>query len=317
LQQFQAESMSELTKLIQLTEEVEWPVIPVLARMEYEGIGLDAKYLAEMGSELADKISDIEQTIYGYADQDFNITSPGQLSEELVVEVQLPTARAQLKLKGPDYAGQPWNVKKGKTGNYSTASDVLNRLRALHPIIDCIEQYREYTKLKNTYVDTLPTQMDEEGRVHTTFRMTIAPTGRLSSQDPNLQNIPVRTELGKKIRTGFVPRPGYVFISADYSQFELRLAAALSGDEDMIEAFNDDQDIHVLTAAAVMNVNPDEVTKDMRYRAKAVNFGILYGQGSHGLAEQTGMSFTEARDFINKYFMIRPKLKEYLTGLRT
>src|SRR5690606_39209332 len=148
------------------------------------------------------------------------------------------------------------------------------------------------------------------------FRMTIAPTGRLSSNEPNLQNIPVRTELGKKIRTGFVARPGHVFISADYSQFELRLAAALSGDEGMIEAFNDDQDIHVLTAAAVMNVKPEEVTKEMRYRAKAVNFGIMYGQGPHGLAEGTGMSFGEAKDFIAKYFMIRPKLKEYIESLR-
>lgn len=316
LQQFQAESMSELTKLITLTEEVEWPVIPVLARMEYEGIGLDAKYLAKMSGELADKISDIEQTIYGYADQEFNISSPGQLSEILFEKLKLPTSSAQLKLKDPDYAGQPWNVKKGKTGNYSTASDVLNKLRGLHPIIDCIEQYREYTKLKSTYVDALPKAMDENGRVHTNFRMTVAPTGRLSSNEPNLQNIPVRTELGKKIRTGFVARPGYVFISADYSQFELRLAAALSGDEGMIKSFNEDQDIHVQTAALVMNVSPEEVTKEMRYRAKAVNFGIMYGQGPHGLAEGTGMSFAEARDFIAKYFMIRPKLKTYIESLK-
>ncbi len=316
LQKFQGESMSELTKLIQLSDEVEWPVIPVLARMEYEGIGLDTKYLAKMGDELTDKISDIEQTIYGYADQEFNISSPGQLSEILFEKLKLPTSSAQLKLQDADYAGQPWNVKKGKTGNYSTASDVLNRLRALHPIIDCIEQYREYTKLKSTYVDALPKAVDENGRVHTNFRMTIAPTGRLSSNEPNLQNIPVRTELGKKIRTGFVAKPGNVFISADYSQFELRLAAALSGDEEMIKAFNEDQDIHVLTAASVLNIKPEEVTKEMRYRAKAVNFGIMYGQGPHGLAEGTGMSFAEAKDFITKYFMIRPKLKGYIESLR-
>lgn len=316
LQQFQGESMSELTKLIQLSEQVEWPVIPVLARMEYEGIGLDTKYLANMGEELADKISDIEQTIYGYADQEFNISSPGQLSEILFEKLQLPTSSAVLKLKDPDYAGQPWNVKKGKTGNYSTASDVLNKLRALHPIIECIEQYREYTKLKSTYVDALPKSVDENGRVHTNFRMTVAPTGRLSSNEPNLQNIPVRTELGKKIRTGFVAKPGNVFISADYSQFELRLAAALSGDEGMIKAFNEDQDIHVLTAAAVMNISPEEVTKEMRYRAKAVNFGIMYGQGPHGLSEGTGMSFAEAKGFIAKYFTIRPKLKDYIEHLR-
>jgi DNA polymerase I len=316
LQGYQAESMSELTKLIQLSEEVEWPVIPVLARMEYEGIGLDAKYLHKMGEELADKISDIEQTIYGYADSEFNISSPGQLSDVLFEQLKLPTSSAQAKLQGIELSGQPWNVKKGKTGNYSTATDVLNKLRELHPIIKCIEQYREYTKLKSTYVDTLPKQMDAKGRVHTNFRMTIAPTGRLSSNEPNLQNIPVRTELGKKIRTAFIARPGHVFVSADYSQFELRLAAALSGDEDMIKAFNSDQDIHQLTAAEVLGIKPDEVTKQMRYNAKAVNFGIMYGQGPHGLAEQTGMSFAEAKDFITKYFEIRPRLKQYIESLR-
>jgi DNA polymerase-1 len=300
LYKFQAESVSELTKLIQLSDQVEFPVIPVLARMEYEGIGLDKQYLDKMGDELADKISDIEQTIYGFADQEFNISSPSQLSEILFVKLNLPTHV----------------TKKGKSGHYSTASDVLNKLRDLHPIIDCIEQYREFTKLKSTYVDTLPKQTDEQNRVHTTFNMTTAPTGRLSSVDPNLQNIPVRTDLGKKIRTGFVAKPGHVYVSADYSQFELRLAAALSGDEDMIAAFNNDEDIHKLTAAAVLNIKPEEVTKEMRYRAKAVNFGIMYGQGPHGLAEQTGMSFSEARDFIAKYFTIRPKLKEYIEHLR-
>ncbi len=300
LQNFQSESMSELTKMILLAEQVEWPVIPVLARMEYAGIGLDKKYLGAMGDELADKISDIEQTIYGFADHEFNISSPSQLSDVLFVKLNLPSKVS----------------KKGKAGHFSTATDVLNKLRDLHPIITCIEEYREYTKLKSTYVDTLPKVADEQDRVHTTFRLTVAATGRLSSNEPNLQNIPVRTELGKKIRTGFVAKPGHVFVSADYSQFELRLAAALSHDEEMIEAFNNDQDIHQLTAAAVMNIKPEEVTKEMRYRAKAVNFGIMYGQGPHGLAEQTGMSFPEARDFIAKYFMIRPKLKEYIEHLR-
>ncbi len=300
LQQFQGESMSELTRLIRLSDEVEMPVIPVLARMEFEGIGLDKQYLSKMSEELGDLISDIEQTIYGHADQEFNISSPTQLSDVLFVKLNLPTSTS----------------KKGKAGHYSTATDVLNKLRDLHPIIQCIEQYREYTKLKSTYVDALPKLADDEGRVHTNFRMTIASTGRLSSNEPNLQNIPVRTELGKKIRTGFVARPGHVFVSADYSQFEIRLAAALSGDEEMTKAFNEDQDVHQLTAAAVLNIKPQDVTKEMRYRAKAVNFGIMYGQGPHGLAEQTGMSFAEARDFISKYFMIRPKLKEYIESLR-
>ena len=300
LHNFQAESVSELTKLIQLSDQVEYPVIPVLARMEYAGIKLDSGYLEKMSEELEGRISDIEQTIYGHADQEFNISSPTQLSDILFVKLNLPTSVS----------------KKGKAGHYSTAVDVLNKLRDLHPIIECIEQYREYTKLKSTYVDTLPKQVDDNGRVHTTFDMTTAPTGRLSSNNPNLQNIPVRSELGKKIRLAFVAEPGHVFIGADYSQFELRIAAALSGDEAMIQTFNEDQDIHQLTAAAILNIKPSEVTKDMRYRAKAVNFGIMYGQGPHALAEQTGMSFAEARDFIAKYFMIRPKLKEYIEQLR-
>ncbi len=296
---FQGESMSELTKVIQLADKVELPVIPVLAQMEYEGIGLDPEYLAKMSVELGDQISDLEQSIYGYADQEFNIGSPSQLAEILYVKLALPTT----------------GVKRGKTG-FSTGADELAKLRDLSPIIDLISQYREYTKLKNTYIDTLPKQVDDNNRVHTTFAMTIAQTGRLSSVDPNLQNIPVRTEVGKRIRTAFVARPEHVFISADYSQFELRLAAALSGDDDMIKAFNDDEDIHKLTAAAVLGLKPEDVTKELRYRAKAVNFGILYGQGPHGLAVGSGMTYGEARDFIAKYFEVRPKLKIYLDGLR-
>ncbi len=299
LNNFQGESISELTKVIQLAEKVEWPVIPVLAEMEHEGIGLDCEYLVKMGDELQDQISDLEQSIYGHADQEFNIGSPSQLAEVLYVKMALPTT----------------GVKRGKTG-FSTGADELAKLRELSPIIDLISQYREYTKLKNTYVDTLPKQVDDNNRVHTTFAMTIAQTGRLSSNDPNLQNIPVRTDVGKRIRTAFVARPGHVFVNADYSQFELRLAAALSGDDDMVQAFNGDQDIHQLTAATVLGIQPEEVTKEIRYKAKAVNFGILYGQGPHGLAATSGMSYGEARDFITKYFEVRPKLKEYLDGLR-
>ena len=296
---FQGESISELTKVIQLADKVELPVIPVLAQMEFEGIGLDCDYLAKMSDELGDQLSDLEQSIYGHADQEFNIGSPSQLAEILYVKLALPTT----------------GVKRGKTG-FSTGADELAKLRDLSPIIDLISQYREYSKLKNTYIDTLPKQVDENNRVHTTFAMTIAQTGRLSSVDPNLQNIPVRTEVGKRIRTAFVARPKHVFVSADYSQFELRLAAALSGDDDMIKAFNDDEDIHKLTAAAVLGLKPEDVTKELRYRAKAVNFGILYGQGPHGLAISSGMTYGEARDFITKYFEVRPKLKIYLDGLR-
>lgn len=312
LKNYQAESISELTKVIQLSEQVEWPVIPVLAQMEYDGICLDVKYLNKMSEELSDLISDIEQTIFGFANREFNISSPAQLSEVLFEELALPTNSDDLEEK----PAQPWTIKKGKTGNYSTASDVLQKLKKLHPIIPSIEQYREYTKLKSTYVDALPKLVDEKNIIHTTFNLTTAATGRLSSVDPNLQNIPVRTDLGKKIRTAFIPRPNKVFISADYSQFELRIAAALSGDQDMINTFNNDEDIHQLTAAAVLGIDPKEVTKEMRYKAKAVNFGILYGQGPHALAEQTGMGFAEAKEFISKYFSVRPKLKELVEALR-
>ncbi|MDQ2973360.1 MAG: DNA polymerase I [bacterium] len=296
----QGEQMSEVTSLIKLADKVEWPVIPVLARMERAGVKIDPKFFGKFSENLADKIIDIEQTIYGYADQEFNISSPTQLSEILFTKLSLPT-----------------NVtKKGKAGHFSTASDVLGKLRELHPIIDCIEQYREFTKLKGTYVDTLPKMVDKNGRLHTTFHMTVAPTGRLSSQDPNLQNIPIRTELGRELRQGFIAEKGNVLVSGDYSQFELRVAAAMSGDEGMIDSFNSDRDVHTETAALVAGIDSKDVTKAQRYAAKAVNFGILYGQGTHGLSEGTGMSYAEAKAFIAKYFEVRPKLRGMIDNFR-
>ena len=300
LANIQGEQMSEVTSLIKLAETVDWPVIPVLAKMERAGIKINPSFFADFSTDLEGRISDIEQTIYGYADEAFNISSPSQLSEVLFVKLGLPT-----------------NVtKKGKAGHYSTAVDVLDKLKGTHPIIECIQNYREYTKLKSTYVDTLPKLVDDSDRIHTTFNLTIAATGRLSSIDPNLQNIPVRTELGREIRKGFIAEQGNVFVSADYSQFELRIAAAMSGDEGMIEAFNNDRDIHTETAALIHGIDPKEVTKDMRYAAKAVNFGILYGQGTFGLASGTGISMAEAKDFIEKYFEVRPKLKDMITTFR-
>ncbi|HMT19439.1 MAG TPA: DNA polymerase I, partial [Candidatus Saccharibacteria bacterium] len=300
LANLQGEQMSEVTSLIKLAEEVDWPVIPVLARLERAGMKLDPPFFAELSEQLADQISDVEQTIYGHADQEFNISSPSQLSEVLFVKLGLPV-----------------NVtKKGKAGHYSTASNVLVKLKDAHPIIACIEQYREYTKLKSTYVDPLPTMVDAKHRVHSTMNLTIAATGRLSSIDPNLQNIPVRTELGRKIREGFVAEKGNMIISADYSQFELRIAAAMAQDEAMIASFNEDRDIHTETAALIQGVPPEEVTKEMRYAAKAVNFGILYGQGVHGLSEGTGISYAEAKQFIDKYFEVRPKLKGMIERFR-
>lgn len=295
----QVEAFKELPGVERVAHEIDFPLVKVLARMEHKGIKIDPKFFESMSKDLAKQLAAIESEAYKLVGSEFNLASPTQLAEILYVKLELPTT----------------NVKKGKTG-YSTGIKELEKLRGKHPIIELIEKHRELSKLKNTYVDTLPKLVDKSNRLHTNFRQDVAATGRLSSIDPNLQNIPVRTELGRKIREGFIPDKGYVFVSADYSQFELRLAAVLSGDQSMIDAFNNDDDIHVLTAAAIAGVEPSEVTKEMRYRAKAVNFGILYGQGSHGLAIGTGMTFGEAKDFIEKYFELRPKLKIYMESLR-
>jgi DNA polymerase-1 len=286
-------------KMRDLYRDVELPSIPILARMEEQGILLNMPYFSDMSIKLEGQISDLEQTIYGYADDEFNIASPAQLATVLFEKLALAP-----------------RGKKGKNGSYSTAVDVLESLKTAHPIIDCIMAYRELTKLKSTYVDPLPLMVDSHNRLHTTYNMTVAQTGRLSSADPNLQNIPVRTELGRLIREGFVADPGNIFISADYSQFELRLAAVLAHDTDMIEAFNSDIDIHTLTASQVFGVALEDVTKDMRYQAKAVNFGILYGQTPHGLAIGTGMTFTEAKDFIDRYFAQRQPLLDYIAATK-
>ena len=229
------------------------------------------------------------------AGYDFNIGSPMQLSEVLFTKLQLPTD----------------GIKKGKTG-YSTGQKELDKLRGQHPIIELIEQTRELAKLKNTYVDALPRLVDVHNRVHTTFNQDVASTGRLSSTNPNLQNIPIRTELGRKIREAFIPEGDMVFVSADYSQFELRLAAALAGDDDMINIFNGDVDIHTKTASEVYGVPIDDVTKTQRRNAKVINFGVLYGMSPHGLSAATGMSFVEAKKFIDQYFEIRKPILKYI-----
>ena len=295
----QLETLQAMPKVEELARTVEWPVIEVLAAMEYEGIELNTKYLEAMSVELADQISDIQQKVYGYADQEFNISSPGQLADILFNKLLLPTT----------------NIKKGKTG-FSTAAKELDKLRGQHPIIDLITEYREYTKLKSTYVDTLPLQVDEKSRLHTTFSMTVAQTGRLSSNDPNLQNIPVRTELGNRIRTAFVAAPGKVFVSADYSQFELRLAAYLANDQDLMDIFNRDVDVHTATASQVYGREPEDVTKNMRRDAKVINFGILYGMSPHGLSVATGMTINQAKEFIDKYFELRRPILDYMDHLK-
>ncbi|HVS79185.1 MAG TPA: DNA polymerase I [Candidatus Saccharimonadales bacterium] len=295
LQAGQAKALEQAPKIEELAKKIEWPLIPVLADMELAGIKLDVKYLHNFSKEVDKSIADLQKQIYKHVGFEFNIGSPGQLADALFVKLNLPRA----------------GIKKGKTG-LSTAASELEKLRGAHPVIDLISQYREVTKLKNTYIDILPKLVDEQNRIHTTYNITIAPTGRLSSVDPNLQAIPVRTELGRRIRTAFIAEKGNLLISADYSQFELRLAACISGDKGMIEAFNKDADIHAETAAEVYGIPIDKVTKDQRRSVKEVNFGILYGLGPHALSQSTGMTFGEARDFITRYFEIRPKLKEYI-----
>jgi len=299
LHQQQLEDLQKVPKLQKLADDIEWPVVPVLARMEYTGIQLDTGYLAKFSDQISDMISDYEQQIYGYADQEFNISSPTQLADVLFVNLALPTQ----------------GIKKGKTG-YSTAASELDKLRAQHPIIDLITQYREVTKLKNTYVDTLPQVVDEQSRVHTTYNLTVAQTGRLSSQDPNLQNIPTRTDLGRHIRTAFVAGEGKKLVSADYSQFELRLAAVLADDKELVDMFNRGADIHAATAAQVYNRELEDVTKQMRRAAKVINFGILYGMSPHGLSVATGMTRDQAVDFIDKYKALRQPLFDYMDTVK-
>lgn len=290
---------AENKKLKEVFNSIELPIIPVLGRMEDAGIKLDVQYMDVLSVEIDDKISDLTQEIFGFADKEFNIASPSQLADILFEDLKLPTT----------------GIKKGKTG-YSTAAKELDKLRGQHPIIDLISQYREVTKLKNTYVDTLPTVVDKDSRVHTTFNLTIAQTGRLSSTDPNLQNIPVRTELGKRIREAFVAEKGNMLVSADYSQFELRLAAYLSEDKELIRQFNEDVDVHQATAAQIYGREVDDVTKSMRRDAKVVNFGIMYGLGAHGLVSATGMTYPQAKEFIDKFFEVRPKLLQYIDSVK-
>lgn len=282
-------------KLYKVAKELDFPSIKLLAKVESRGVCLDVSLLKEMSKKFAARIKEFEQEIYKQAGEEFTINSPQQLSRILYEKLALPTQ----------------GVKKGKTG-YSTGANELDKLRLLHPIADLITQYREYTKLKSTYIDALPKLVDEQGKLHTTYDLDVAATGRLSSNNPNLQNIPTRTEIGQAIRSAFVPAKGNVFVGADYSQFELRLSAVLSGDKKMVEEFNNDVDIHAATAAEIYNVPLEKVTKDQRRNAKTVNFGVLYGMSPHGLSVATKMSIQDARDFIQRYFELRKPLRAFM-----
>ncbi|HSK13978.1 MAG TPA: DNA polymerase I [Phnomibacter sp.] len=288
LQLFQAFTpLVKEKKVDRVLNEAELPLVKVLTDMEYEGVRIDEEFLREYSKVLQDDATEAEKRVYHAAGTKFNLASPKQLGEVLFEKLQLDP-----------------NAKKTKTGQYQTGEDVLLKLAAKgHAIVDDILAFRELTKLRNTYVDTLPQLVNPRtGRVHTSYAQAVAVTGRLSSNNPNLQNIPVRTERGREIRKAFIARDDdHVLISADYSQIELRIVAAISGDKNMCEAFRQGKDIHTATAAKVYGVPESEVTKEMRYKAKSVNFGIIYGQGAFGLADNLGISRTEAKEIIDNY----------------
>ncbi|HMO62292.1 MAG TPA: DNA polymerase I [Ferruginibacter sp.] len=277
--------------------EVENPLVKVLTDMEFEGIRIDEAFLKDYSILLQEEAKKHEDLVYEQAGVRFNLASPKQLGEVLFEKLQLDP-----------------KAKKTKTGQYATGEEVLAKLAVTHKICDDILAFRELTKLKNTYVDALPEMINTKtGRVHTSYAQAVAVTGRLSSTDPNLQNIPIRTARGREIRKAFIPRSEeYVLLSADYSQIELRIVAAISGDENMCLAFKEGKDIHTATAAKVFGVDEKEVTKEMRYKAKSVNFGIIYGQGAFGLAENLGISRTEAKEIIDNYKKQFPNIQQYM-----
>lgn len=280
--------------LLELYQRIELPLLPVLMQMEIYGVALDADFLRELDEKLSEQIGVAEKKIYDSVGHPFNINSPKQLGELLFGELKLPSGR------------------KTKTG-YSVSADVIDGLQGKHPVIDYILGYRQLTKLKSTYVDGLLTLMDPlTGRVHTSFNQTIASSGRLSSSNPNLQNIPIRTELGRQIRRAFVADPSYVLLTADYSQIELRILAHITHEPRLVEAFTQGEDIHTITAASLFNVAPSEVTKDQRRLAKTVVYAVLYGQSAFGLAQLTGMSNLEAAEFIKRYHETFPHIKGYV-----
>ncbi len=291
----QIDKFDKQPSIAKIAREFDFPLTYILFLMENKGIKINPSLLVDMSQRLGDLHKKLEQQMYDMVGYEFNIASPLQLSEVLFTKLQLPIA----------------GIKKGKT-SYSTGQKELDKLRGQHPIIELIEQTRELAKLKNTYVDVLPGLADENGRVHTTFNQDVASTGRLSSVNPNLQNIPIRTEYGREIRNAFVPDEGKVFIGADYSQFELRLAAFLANDTKMINDFNSNVDIHTKTASEVYGVPMDNVTKSQRRNAKVINFGVLYGMSPHGLSAATGMTFIEAKKFIDEYFEIREPIRKYI-----
>lgn len=282
--------------MLELYRTMEMPLVFTLYSMQYYGIRADRDALKKYGDQLAVMITRLEQEIYDLAGEKFNINSPKQLGVILFEKMKLPAA------------------KKTKTG-YSTAADVLEKLRPDYPIVDKVLEYRQIAKLKSTYADGLAVFIKEDGRIHGNFHQTITATGRISSTEPNLQNIPIRMELGREIRRIFIPAEGYVFVDADYSQIELRVLAHMSGDQRLIDAYNQAEDIHAITASQVFHVPLSEVTPQLRRNAKAVNFGIVYGISAFGLSEDLSITRKEAQEYMEQYFKTYPSIKKFLEGL--
>ncbi len=294
----QKREFQERPELERVLMEFDLPLIPVLYEMEEYGMLIDVEYFKALKQEFEGEVAKLEREIWTLAGVEFNVNSPVQLAEVLFGRLGLPTR----------------GIKKTSRG-YSTGAKELDKLEGKHVIVGVVKEYREAAKLLSTYIAPLPELADSEGRIHTTFNQNVTATGRLSSTNPNLQNIPVRTEVGRRIREGFIAPEGRVLVSADYSQFELRLAAALAGDEGLIQDFNKNVDIHTKTASEAFGVPMEEVTKEQRRAAKVINFGILYGMSVKGLADAADMGFYEAKDFIENYFELRKPIKEYLDNL--
>jgi len=287
---------------MKLMEEIEMPLVTILADMEMSGILLDLDFFSEMSEELQKRLNEIAKQVYDSVGKEFNLNSTQQLSEVLF---------NRLRLEPPDRG------RKTASGHYSTSAAVLENLRGKHEVVDLVLEHRELSKLKSTYLDALPNAVNPTtGRVHTSYSQTGAVTGRLSSSNPNLQNIPIRTELGRRVRNGFIAGPGNALLSVDYSQIELRIVAHMAEDEGMLTAFRQGQDIHATTAGAIYSVPLDSVTKEMRRHAKAINFGLIYGMSAFGLTRSTELTLAESQDFVEAYFQKFPGVKRYLDGIR-
>ncbi len=282
--------------------EIEMPLVPVLMKMEQVGIALDVAFFQKMAIELSQRLIELEKSVYNEVGYTFNLNSTQQLSKVLF---------ETLHLEPPD------RRKKTSSGHFSTSADVLDDLSGQHPVVDMVLEYRELAKLKSTYVDALPLEINPKtGRVHSSFSQTGSVTGRLASSDPNLQNIPTRTDLGRRVRQGFVSGPDQLLLSVDYSQIELRIVAFMSGDEAMLAAFRAQEDIHAATAAAIYNQTLEQVSKEQRRHAKAINFGLIYGMSAFGLSRTTDLTLAESEDFVKAYFFKFPGVKSYLDGMR-